>query len=201
MGATIVALVWANSLWAESYRDLWQLKLKVEFPGILLDEPLHWWINDALMAAFFFLVGLEIKREILVGDLSSRAKATLPIAAAIGGMVVPAVIFSSFNFGGEGQRGWGMPMATDIAFAIGILALLGNRVPWSAKVFITALAIVDDIGASIVIALFYTDDLSWLSLAVAGGFFLVMLVANRAGVRSPLAYFVLGLGVRQVRSR
>lgn len=192
---TAVALVWSNSPWAESYDDLWHLKFKVELGQFSLAESLHWWINDALMAAFFFLVGLEIKREILVGELSSPSKAALPFAAAIGGMIVPAVVFIVFNFGGEGQRGWGVPMATDIAFAIGVLALLGARIPLSAKVFLTALAIVDDIGASMVIALFYTDDLSWWSLAVAGGFFGVMLIANRAGVRSPLLFFLLGLGV------
>ena len=195
LGVTIVALAWANSAWSESYHDLWHLKLKIELAGFSLSESLHWWINDALMAAFFFLVGLEIKREILVGELSSPNKAALPIAAAIGGMIVPAVLFSVFNSGGAGQRGWGVPMATDIAFAVGVLALLGDRVPLSAKVFLTALAIVDDIGASMVIALFYTDDLSWWSLAVAGCFFLVMLGANRAGLRSPLAFFLLGLGV------
>lgn len=192
---TAVAIVWANSAWAESYEYLWHLKLKVELAEFSLAESLHWWINDALMAAFFFLVGLEIKREILVGELSSTSKAALPFAAAIGGMIVPAIFFSAFNFGEEGQRGWGVPMATDIAFAIGVLALLGDRIPLSAKVFLTALAIVDDIGASMVIALFYTDDLSWWSLAAAGIFFLAMLIANRAGVRSPLVFFLLGLGV------
>lgn len=195
LAVTLVALIWANSAWAESYHDLWHLKLKFELADFSISESLHWWINDALMAAFFFLVGLEIKREILVGELSSRNQAALPIAAAIGGMIVPAVFFSVFNFGGDGQRGWGVPMATDIAFAVGVLALLGDRVPLSAKVFLTALAIVDDIGASMVIALFYTDELSWWSLAVAGCFFLVMLIANRAGFRSPLAFFLLGLGV------
>ena len=195
LGVTAVALAWANSPWAKGYDDLWHLKLTFELGGFAISETLHWWINDALMAAFFFLVGLEIKRELLVGELSSRDKAALPIAAAIGGMVVPAVLFTCFNFGGDGQRGWGVPMATDIAFAIGVLALLGDRVPLSAKVFLTALAIVDDIGASMVIALFYTSDLSWWSLAFAGAFFLAMLIANRTGVRSPLAYFMLGLGV------
>jgi NhaA family Na+:H+ antiporter len=195
LGVTVLALVWANSPWAESYDALWHLKLKFELGGFVLSETLHWWINDALMAAFFFLVGLEIKREFLVGELSTRNKAAFPIAAAMGGMVVPAMLFSIFNFGGAGQRGWGVPMATDIAFAIGVLTLLGDRVPLSAKVFLTALAIVDDIGASLVIALFYTDDLSWWSLAVAGIFFLTMLIANRSGVRSPLAFFMLGLGV------
>ena len=195
LGVTAVALVWANSAWAESYHDFWHLKLKVELGAFALSESLHWWINDALMAAFFFLVGLEIKRELLVGELSSRNKAALPIAAAIGGMIIPTIFFSIFNFGGDGQRGWGVPMATDIAFAIAVLALLGDRVPLSAKVFLTALAIVDDIGASMVIALFYAEDLSWLSLAGAGGVFLAMLIANRTGVRSPLAFFLLGLGV------
>lgn len=195
LGVTVVALVWANSPWAESYDALWHLKLKFELGGFALAETLHWWINDALMAAFFFLVGLEIKREFIVGELSTRNKAALPIAAAVGGMVVPAMLYLICNFGAAGQRGWGVPMATDIAFAIGVLALLGDCVPLSAKVFLTALAIVDDIGASLVIALFYTDDLSWWSLSVAGVFFLAMLAANRSGIRSPLAYFLLGLGV------
>ena len=195
IGATVLALVWANSPWAESYHQLWHLPLSFGFAGFAISESLHWWINDAAMAAFFFLVGLEIKREFLIGELCTHQKAALPIAAELGGMIVPALIYASFNFGSEGQHGWGVPMATDIAFAIGVLVLLGDRVPLSAKVFLTALAIVDDIGASVVIALFYTDELSWWSLVVAGLFFLSMLAANRSGVRSPLAFFLLGLGV------
>jgi len=195
LAVTAIALVWANSTWAQSYHDLWHLKLKIEFAGFSFSKSLHWWINDALMSAFFFLVGLEIKREILVGELSTRYKAALPLAAAIGGMIIPAALYTFFNWAGDGQQGWGVPMATDIAFAIGVLALLGDRVPFSAKIFLTALAIVDDIGASMVIALFYTDDLSWWSLGIAGCFFILMLIANRSGVRSPLTFFLLGLGV------
>ena len=192
---TIVALVWANSPWGAGYAELWHTNLTVGFGDLSLTEELHWWINDALMAAFFFVVGLEIKREILVGELASRRKAALPIAAAIGGMVVPAAIYATLNAGGEAASGWGVPMATDIAFALGVLSLFGRHVPLSAKVFLTALAIVDDIGAALVIAVFYTDELSMVSLLIAGGFFVTMLAANRVGVRSPLLFFMLGVAL------
>lgn len=195
MCVTVIALIWANSPFADSYDHLWHTKLKVELGAFSISESLHWWINDALMAAFFFVVGLEIKREMMVGELSSRQKAALPIAAAVGGMVVPALIYAVLNFGGDGQSGWGVPMATDIAFAIGVLSLVGDRIPTSAKVFLTAFAIVDDIGAALVIAVFYTDQISWMNLAVAGVFFLLMLGANRLGVRSALTFFLLGLGL------
>ncbi|HEX2171374.1 MAG TPA: Na+/H+ antiporter NhaA [Dehalococcoidia bacterium] len=191
---TAIALVWANSPWAASYTDLWETHLAIGLPGVVaLDLSLHHWINDGLMVIFFFVVGLEIKRELLVGELASVRRAALPIAAAAGGMVVPAAIYVAFNLGGPGMRGWGVPMATDIAFALGVLTLVGSRAPLGLKVFLTALAIVDDLGAVLVIALFYTADLDLLSLAAGGGIVLLLLVANRAGVRRPMPYAVLGI--------
>src|SRR5215218_8237289 len=152
MAATIVALIWANSPFWESYQRVWEENLRIGVGEWELVMSLHHFINDALMAVFFFLVGLEIKRELLVGELSSLRAAALPIAAAFGGMIVPAAIYAAFNFGGEGAAGWGIPMATDIAFALGVLALIGSRVPLGLRVFLAALAIVDDIGAVLVIA-------------------------------------------------
>jgi NhaA family Na+:H+ antiporter len=153
------------------------------------------WINDGLMAVFFLVVGLEIKREILVGELSSPKRAALPIAAAVGGAVVPAVIYVAINLGSEGASGWGIPVATDIAFALGVLALLGERAPIGLKVFLTALAIVDDIVAVTVIALFYTSDISWGALAVGAAFLMALVGANVAGVGKPLVYGLLGIGL------
>ena len=147
IGCTIVALIWANSPWAASYFSLWHLHPTFGLAGKLLSESLHFWINDGLMALFFLAVGLEIKRETLIGELASFRKAALPIAAALGGMIVPAGLYVLLNHGGPAVAGWGIPMATDIAFALGVLALLGARVPTSLRVFLAALAIVDDIGA------------------------------------------------------
>jgi NhaA family Na+:H+ antiporter len=195
IGCTAVALIWANSPWAGSYFHLWHADPTFGFGGSLLSKSLHFWINDGLMALFFLLVGLEIKRETLVGELASFRKAALPIAAALGGMIVPAGLYALLNQGGPGAAGWGIPMATDIAFALGVLALLGDRVPASLKVFLAALAIADDIGAVLVIALFYTEQISWISLGVGGLFFLALIAANRAGVRHPLIYAILGLGL------
>src|SRR6267378_5201236 len=192
IGCTVAALIWANSPWASSYGHLWHTDLTFGFAGKLLSEPLHFWINDGLMALFFLLVGLEIKREMLVGELASFQKAALPIAAALGGMIVPAGLYFLLNRSGAGVSGWGIPMATDIAFALGVLALLGDRVPASLKVFLAALAIADDIGAVLVIAFFYTEQISWLSLGVAGLFFVALIAANRGGARHPLIYAVLG---------
>jgi NhaA family Na+:H+ antiporter len=195
IGCTAVALVSANSPWSGSYFHLWHTDPTFGLGGKLLSEPLHFWINDGLMALFFLLVGLEIKRETLVGELASFRKAALPIAAALGGMIVPAGLYALLNQGGLGASGWGIPMATDIAFALGVLALLGDRVPTSLKVFLAALAIADDIGAVLVIAFFYTDQISWISLGVGGLFFGALIAANRAGARHPLVYAVLGLGL------
>jgi NhaA family Na+:H+ antiporter len=187
ISCTVVALIWANSPWSGTYFHLWHAEL--------LSQPLHFWINDGLMALFFFLVGLEIKRETLAGELASLQEAALPIAAALGGMIVPAGLYVLLNHGGPGAAGWGIAMATDIAFALGVLALLGDRVPASLKVFLAALAIADDIGAVLVIAFFYTAQISWLSLGVATLFFAALVAANRSGARHPSVYAVLGAGL------
>ena len=192
--AAVVALVWANSPWRDSYYDLLHLHIRLELADVLvLDESLEAWINDALMVIFFFVVGLEIKRELVVGELRRPAAAALPAIAALGGMVVPAAIYAAFNAGGEGSAGWGIPMATDIAFAVGVVSLLGRRVPNSLKIYLLTLAIVDDIGAIVVIAIFYTDDLSlgWLLIAVAT----VMLLAlmRLARIWYVPAYLVVGV--------
>ncbi len=195
MACAAVALIWANSPWAETYFDLWQVKLTLGVGEWALSKPLLKWINDGLMALFFFIVGLEIKRELLAGELASPRRAALPIAAALGGMLAPALIYTAFNAGGAGAAGWGIPMATDIAFSLGVLALLGRRAPLGVKVFLTALAIVDDIGAVLVIALFYTAQVSWASLAVAALILLILLALNRLGVKGTLPYAVLGIGL------
>ncbi len=192
---TIAALVWANSAWNKTYTDLWHTPITIGAGNLVLSKDLSHWINDGLMALFFFVVGLEIKREILAGELAGWRKAALPIFAALGGMVVPAAIYLALNFGTVGARGWGIPMATDIAFALGALTLLGKRVPVALKVFLTALAIVDDIGAVLVIALFYTSTIAWLNLAVAGLLLILLVAANRAGIRAPLVYGLLGIGL------
>ncbi|HEX8433152.1 MAG TPA: Na+/H+ antiporter NhaA [Longimicrobium sp.] len=193
IASTLVALVWANSPWGGSYEHLWETELTVGMGARALTYSLHHWINDGLMVVFFFLVGLEIKREVLVGELASARRAALPAAAALGGMVVPACLYALLNAGGPGAPGWGIPMATDIAFAIGVLALLGPRTPTALKVFLTALAIVDDIGAVVVIAVFYTARIEWSAL-MAGLAFLGALVAlNRMGARQPLTYALIGI--------
>jgi len=190
---TIAALVWANSPWADSYAALWHMQLSVGLGSFGLSKDLHFWVNDALMAIFFFVVGLEIKRELLVGELASLRQAALPFLGALGGVIVPALLYSAVNANGPGAPGWGIPMATDIAFAIGVMALLGERVPLGLKVFLTALAIVDDIAAVLVIALFYTAQISWGALGLAGLCLLVLLAANRLGVRHPLPYALVGI--------
>lgn len=192
LACVIVAIVWANSPLASSYYDLWHLHFAVRVGDFVFDKPLEYWINDGLMAIFFFVVGLEIKREVVAGELASPRKAMLPIMAAIGGMLVPAAIFLWFNWGEPGQRGWGIPMATDIAFTLGVMAVLGSRVPTPIKVFLTALAIVDDIGAVLVIAIFYSSGISLTALGIAAIFVILLLAANRLGVRSTLVYVILG---------
>lgn len=190
--SAILGMVWANSAWADRYFDLWQWQITLGVGSAALTKPLLLWINDGLMALFFVLVGLEIKRELVGGELSSVRKAGFAATAAIGGMVAPALIFLAFNGGTEAARGWGVPMATDIAFALGVLALLGTRAPVALKVLLAAIAIIDDIGAVLVIALFYTSELAVGALLfaalVAGG----LLLLNRLGVRSLWVY--LGVG-------
>lgn len=193
IAATLVAIVWANSPWGGGYHRLWQTPVTIGAGRLALSYPLHYWINDGLMAVFFFLVGLEIKREFLVGELASVRRAALPIAAALGGMVVPAILYALLNAGGPGERGWGTPMATDIAFALGVLALLGPRIPLSLKVFLAALAIVDDLGAVLVIAVFYTEQISWVALGLGFAVLAALIVANRLQARAPIVYVVLGL--------
>jgi NhaA family Na+:H+ antiporter len=190
-----LALAWANSPAAGSYFALWQQEVTVGAGPLVIQKPLLLWINDGLMAIFFFLVGLEIKREILVGELKSPRKAALAIAAALGGMAVPALFYLAFNAGGPGAGGWGIPMATDIAFALGVLALLGKRAPLALKVFLTAVAIVDDLGAVLVIAFFYTAKLSVGALMGAAAFFAVLVVMNLLGVRRTAVYVLLGIGL------
>ena len=189
---TVAALIWAN-VGGHNYEDVWETHLIIGIRDFLLDEPLHFWVNDALMAVFFFVVGLEIKRSLVAGELASVRRAALPVIAAFGGMVVPAAFYLALNIGASGARGWGIPMATDIAFSLGVLALLGSRAPLSLKVFLTAFAIVDDIGAVAVIAVFYTESISWAHLAVGGGLLVVLTAINWIGVRSPLVYAIVGI--------
>lgn len=191
---TVIALAWANSPWFHSYHDLWHTHLVVNIGSLLnLDYTIHHWINDGLMAIFFFTVGLEIKRELLVGELSSMQKASLPIAGAIGGMVVPALFYVIFNSGGEGADGWGIPMATDIAFVVGIMALLGPKIPLTLKIFVLALAIADDIGAVMVIAIFYTAEISLTALVVAAVVLVFLVLLNKLGTKSLIPYTILGI--------
>ena len=178
--AATIAIIWANSPWHESYHDLWNTHIGIDVAGHLLELNLREWINDLAMVLFFFVVGLEIKREITEGELRDPRQAALPVIGALGGMVVPAAIFALLNAGGEGASGWGIPMATDIAIVIGIVTLLGTRAPSWAKIFLLALAIVDDIGAIVVIAVFYSDGVSFVWLAIAiGSFVLAALIKNR----------------------
>ncbi|WP_051261285.1 Na+/H+ antiporter NhaA [Desulfovibrio inopinatus] len=185
-----IAIMWINSPWSASYTSFFHSDLSISFAEYSLSKPLLSWVNDGLMTIFFFMVGLEIKRSILVGELDSLQKASLPLAAAFGGMIIPAIIYSIFNVGMDSSGGWGIPMATDIGFALGILALLGNRVPPNLKVFLTAVAIVDDIGAVLVIKIFYTSQVSLIFLGLAGVCFFILLFLNAARVRRPLPYML-----------
>ena len=195
MATTLLALLLANSPAADLYHHFWTVKLTVGFDRFGLSQDLHQWINDGLMAVFFFVVGLEIKRELVAGELATRRQAALPVAAALGGMLLPALLFHLFAPTAPAARGWGIPMATDIAFALGIIALLGSRIPRSLAVFLTALAIADDLGAVLVIALFYAHDLSAVHLLAAAGFFLLLLAGNRLGIRHPNFYALVGLAL------
>jgi len=191
--ATIVALVIANSPLAEAYDELLHAYIGITIGDFVLKESLLHWINDGLMAVFFFLVGLEIKREMSVGELSNPRAAALPIVAAIGGALMPALIYAALNFSGVGASGWGVPMATDIAFALGCLALLGNRVPFALKIFLTAVAIVDDLIAVLVIAFFYSGGLNFAALGIGFGVLAVLALLNVVGFRSILIYGTLGV--------
>ena len=193
MFMTVLALILANTPLTEEYAHFFHTKIDLAVGDWHLEHTIHHWINDGLMAVFFFIIGLEIKREVLVGELSNIKVAILPILAAIGGMVLPALIYLGINSGGEGAGGWGIPMATDIAFAISALVLLGNRVSPALVTFLVALAIVDDLGAVIVIAIFYTDQINMLPLGLAGLSFLIMVLFNRVGIHMILPYFIIGL--------
>ena len=195
LAATACALAWANSPWQAEYSSLLHHALPIGAGRARLDLTVHQWINDCLMALFFLLVGLEIKREMLAGELASPQRAALPIAAAAGGMIVPALLYATFNGSGVEARGWGIPMATDIAFALGVVALLGPRVPVTLKVFLAAVAIVDDIGAVLVIAIFYTASIAWANLMIVAGLVILLAVLNRAGVRHAAPYLLLGVAL------
>jgi Na+:H+ antiporter, NhaA family len=192
--SAIIALILANSPLQDAYHHFWEYQIKIGFDQYVLDKSLHHWINDGLMAIFFFVVGLELKREIIGGELSNPRNTLLPVAAGLGGMIFPAFLYLIFNSTGEAQAGWGIPMATDIAFALGVLFLLGDKVPTSLKLFLTALAIADDIGAVLVIAFFYTSDLSYVSLMIGSVFLLILILSNILGVRNTLYYSILGIG-------
>jgi NhaA family Na+:H+ antiporter len=190
--AAIIAMIWSNSSYAAVYFDIWQYDLALGIGSFRVSEPLLHSVNDGLMAIFFFVVGLEIKREVMAGELSSIKDVVLPLTAAIGGMLVPAIIFLLVIGNTEMAKGWGIPMATDIAFSLGILSLLGPKVPIGLKVFLTALAIVDDIGAILIIAFFYSNDIQWVYLQAAAGFFVLLLVFNYFDLRMVALYLFIG---------
>jgi len=192
---TALAMIWANSPWWESYEHFWHINVTVGFGDFVLSESLHHWINDGLMVIFFFVVGLEIKREVLVGELSSVKKALLPIMGALGGVLLPALIYFAFNQGTPAVKGWAIPMATDIAFALGVLTLLGDKVPLGVKVFLAALAIVDDLAAVLVIAIFYGGALKLSSLTVAAMIVVFLTVLNKMKVKNPLFYLLPGVAL------
>ncbi len=192
--ATILAMLMANSPWAYAYGEMMETPVMIMFGEFNIAKPLLLWINDGLMAVFFFMIGLEIKREIVEGSLSDTSKLALPAFAAIGGMIVPAALYSFFNWDNEAaMQGWAIPMATDIAFALGILSLLGKRVPLQLKVFLLALAIMDDLGAIIVIAVFYTSSMSYYSLAIAAAMISVLFLMNRMHVINNTIYILVGI--------
>ncbi|MDX2093191.1 MAG: Na+/H+ antiporter NhaA [Kofleriaceae bacterium] len=195
MAATVLALVWANSGWAASYEALWHTPLGFRIGELAFERPLHFWINDGLMTIFFLVVGLEIRREVFEGELQSLRRASLPLAAALGGMVVPAIIYALLNHGGVGAAGWAIPMATDIAFAVGVLTLLGSRVPNSLRVLLLALAVIDDIGAIVVIAAFYSGGIQASGIGIAAIGIGAVIALRAAGVRPPIAYLIPGIVV------
>ncbi|WP_082491524.1 Na+/H+ antiporter NhaA [Pedobacter sp. Leaf194] len=193
--SVLVAILWANSSLGESYHHLWETPFKIGLGEHLLDKPLHIWINDGLMALFFFVIGLELKREFMEGELSTVSKALLPMTAALGGMLVPAGIYFLINRGTGAEHGWGIPMATDIAFALALLSMAGKHIPGSIKVFLSALAVADDLGAVLVIAFFYTGQVNFMALGIAGIFLLILIIGNAIGIRNSIFYLILGIGV------
>ncbi len=193
MGMTLLTLIVASSPWGDVYRHLWETPLRIGIGLHTMEMSLHAWINEGLMALFFLLVGLELKREIMVGELASLRNAALPVAGAIGGMIAPAVIYFLINPSGPASAGWGIPMATDIAFAVGILVLLAWRIPRGLIIFLTALAIADDLGAVLIIALFYTQTINITLLAVSAALLGILIICNQGGIRHPLLYAILGI--------
>ena len=191
--AACVALLWANGPWSQTYERAWSTLVTVGVGGWRISEPVRGWVDEGLMAVFFLVVSLEIKRELVTGELRHPRVAILPVVAAIGGMALPAVIYLAFNAGGEGARGWGAAMPTDIAFALGVVALAGRRVPVSLKTFILALAIVDDLGSIVVVALFYSGNLDWAAIGLSGLVCAGVIALQRIHVRSGAAYGLLGL--------
>ncbi|MDQ7066222.1 MAG: Na+/H+ antiporter NhaA [candidate division KSB1 bacterium] len=193
MIATALALLLSNTFLAELYEAFLHIPVEIRVGALHLDKTLHHWVNDGLMTIFFLLIGLEVKREILEGHLSSIRQSALPVIGAVGGMAIPATVYILFNYGDPvAMNGWAIPTATDIAFALGILSLLGKRAPVSLKIFLMALAIIDDLGAIVIIAVFYTAQLSGMSLAVAGVALLILVLLNRFGVSKKAAYFIIG---------
>ncbi|MGA9651402.1 Na+/H+ antiporter NhaA [Pedobacter sp.] len=193
--SVVVAIAWANSPFHDFYEHLWHINFTIGFDKFLLSHPLHIWINDGLMAIFFFVIGLELKREFMEGELSSLQKASLPMTAALGGMLVPAVIYFFINKGTDAAHGWGIPMATDIAFALALLSMASKHIPVSIKIFLSALAVADDLGAVLVIAFFYTDQINFIPLAVGAGFLILLMLGNKMGIRSTIFYLLLGICV------
>ncbi len=193
LGATVLALVWANSPWSESYQTLWNFKIGFTSDSFELNKPLILWINDGLMAIFFFLIGLEIKREFMIGELNTMKKLSFPLFGAFGGMVFPVLFYVILNNNPETLKGWGVPMATDIAFALAVLKILGDRVPLSLKIFLTAFAIVDDIGAVLVIAVFYSENIQVPLLAIACGMLMVLYFLSYRGIYSKFIIFIFGV--------
>lgn len=192
-GATIIALILANSPLNADFLGLWKKYISVDVPGLELSKPLYKWINDGLMAVFFFVIGLEIKREILTGELSHIKKVSLPLFAAVGGMIVPAVLFTVLNAGNSGSEGWGIPMAADIAFSLGILTLLGKRVPTGLKVFLMAFAIIDDLGAVLIIAFFYSSNLVWSNIFIGLAIVAVLCLLSYFNYYSKYIFFIAGV--------
>lgn len=193
LAGAIVALIWANSPWEHEYFEFWHTELALDVHLFSIDLSLGHAVNDGLMAIFFFVVGMEIKRELVHGELASPRRAALPVAAALGGMIVPALIYTAWNLGDDGAKGWGIPMATDIAFAVGVLSVVGKRVPFSLKVFLLALAVADDLGAIVVIAVFYTEQIAVEPALWAIGLLALVIGVNRMGVRATEIYIALGV--------
>jgi NhaA family Na+:H+ antiporter len=195
VAAAVLALAWANSPWQASYEALWRTVLEVRLGGLSLVDDLRGWVNEGLMALFFLVVGLELKRELVDGELRSWRRAALPVVAAAGGMLLPAAIYAAFNAGGPGAAGWGVPMATDIAFALGVLAMVSSRVPPVLKLFLLALAIVDDLGSIVVVAVFYSGELRPEALAVAAALVVAVLGLRRLRIGWGPVYIAAGCGI------